>query len=703
MAADYINALYFCDLCRIGFNNLDTCIQHVHRGYKTHVQLRGCFIDFEGLPGSGKAVQMSMLHERLARMGVKCEVYTFPNTNTAKGEMCCKYAKKELNLDVEAAHRLFYEHRLEFDGEIRRKLSMGITVIVKNYWYNGMAYTCAKDKNLKDWVCELEKNIMKPDMCFLMKPRLDASDDVNIDVERLIVYNMLEEFINPKSFESFIDTMILHDPCVRYRCLVTSRCQHDPEYHLFCSTGVQNVQIDYRHLTIGSCDSVVWNYREKYVVSSNSSNLDIHNRLVAPLFLYFYDNAIWTDMIYINDLLSALGIVIGLDKSNKILPEHSVAINRSASGDGVENSSVADYINAKYFCDLCRRGFESEESVRNDHMHKLYQKHFRQRGCFIVFEGVPGSGKSVQMNMLSERLSNMNIKNEVYPFPLKSTATGKLCHKFIQKKLKLGVESAHKLFYAHRLEFDKEIRHKLSMGITIIAKNYSHSGVAYTCSKKRKFEKRALELEENMMRPDICFLLKQEQLVHANVNMFDLYVMMKKLTKPRSFETLADNMIAEIEFRRPNPGHRYRCLINNYKTDIDGRLITNSSGDRKFVTNLKDLTRYSVGGYDTVMWNYREAYDVSTSESDIDTHNKIVGPLFLYFYDNAIWTNLIYKSDLLSALELVIGSEKTSALIIDRSNEVGMNPVDFRYNMNIAISERLVVDQCWKRKYDEMD
>lgn len=101
-------------------------------------------------------------------------------------------------------------------------------------------------------------------------------------------------------------------------------------------------------------------------------------------------------------------------------------------------------------------------------------------GKFIVFEGIDGSGKSTQLNLLLEYLENDGVKVKL----LKQPTSGKI-GKIIRKKLsasEVDNDEMIELFAQDRLEFLQEENGVLDLmkdGYTIICDRGYLSSVAY--------------------------------------------------------------------------------------------------------------------------------------------------------------------------------------------------------------------------------
>ncbi|XP_952400.1 thymidylate kinase, putative [Theileria annulata] len=103
------------------------------------------------------------------------------------------------------------------------------------------------------------------------------------------------------------------------------------------------------------------------------------------------------------------------------------------------------------------------------------------RGKLIVFEGIDRSGKSTQINLLSQKLSEENIKNEVLSFPYKTTPTGKLLREYLRNRDEsIPKQALHLLFSANRWEVMNRIIKLLKSGTHVITDRYAFSGIAYS-------------------------------------------------------------------------------------------------------------------------------------------------------------------------------------------------------------------------------
>ena len=103
-------------------------------------------------------------------------------------------------------------------------------------------------------------------------------------------------------------------------------------------------------------------------------------------------------------------------------------------------------------------------------------------GKFIVFEGIDGSGKSTQIQMLSEKLKQNQIP--VYAtFEPTDSPIGSLIHQIMIGRMKTDNKVIAALFAADRLDHllneVNGIAAKVQQGITVVSDRYYLSSYAY--------------------------------------------------------------------------------------------------------------------------------------------------------------------------------------------------------------------------------
>jgi len=102
-----------------------------------------------------------------------------------------------------------------------------------------------------------------------------------------------------------------------------------------------------------------------------------------------------------------------------------------------------------------------------------------RKGCFIVFEGIDGSGKSEQYRRLTAKL------NEDYSViatrePTKKTEIGNLINRVLYENTKVSEETLALLFAADRVEHTKKkIIPALQKNKIVISDRYVYSSIAY--------------------------------------------------------------------------------------------------------------------------------------------------------------------------------------------------------------------------------
>ena len=106
----------------------------------------------------------------------------------------------------------------------------------------------------------------------------------------------------------------------------------------------------------------------------------------------------------------------------------------------------------------------------------------QNRGKFIVFEGIDGSGKSTQVRMLTDRLNSINIDSYTTMEPTDSPI-GSMIHQIMIGRMKTDNKVIASLFVADRLDHllndVNGILKKIDDGITVVSDRYYFSSYAY--------------------------------------------------------------------------------------------------------------------------------------------------------------------------------------------------------------------------------
>lgn len=158
---------------------------------------RPLFIVFEGLDGSGKSTQISMLKDKLKLTGRKVYVTAEP-TNSATGGLIRDALSNNYKREPSELASLFLTDRISHNVNpvwgIKKALKEGSDVICDRYYYSSFAYQ-SLGTDLK-WLMDMNLNcpqILKPDLCIYLD--VDPEQCKNrVDSER----NHLEIFEEDK-------------------------------------------------------------------------------------------------------------------------------------------------------------------------------------------------------------------------------------------------------------------------------------------------------------------------------------------------------------------------------------------------------------------------------------------------------------------------------------------------------------------------
>lgn len=157
------------------------------------------------------------------------------------------------------------------------------------------------------------------------------------------------------------------------------------------------------------------------------------------------------------------------------------------------------------------------------------------RGMLITIEGIDGSGKGTQAEMLLKRLPEASFPTKLYSFPCyNDTFFGNEIGAYLRGEFgtleQVHPKLASILFAGDRFEKKDEIENDLKNGVNVICDRYIDSNIAHQCAKlpldkRQKFADWLETLEYNvfsMPKPDITFFLD------VPLNISKQMVLMKK-------------------------------------------------------------------------------------------------------------------------------------------------------------------------------
>jgi dTMP kinase len=127
-------------------------------------------------------------------------------------------------------------------------------------------------------------------------------------------------------------------------------------------------------------------------------------------------------------------------------------------------------------------------------------------GLFIVFEGIDGSGKTTQIEMLRDYFMEKGYKVNLTKEPTEDLI-GSILWKYMKSKERsLAPETEALLFAADRIEHGKWISDIQKRGEIVISDRYLHSSLAYQGAAGVELDWIRL-LNNQALKPDIVILL----------------------------------------------------------------------------------------------------------------------------------------------------------------------------------------------------
>ncbi|KAI4170032.1 MAG: hypothetical protein LQ343_005281 [Gyalolechia ehrenbergii] len=123
--------------------------------------LRGGLIVIEGLDRAGKSTQCEKLSQALQQQG---------HRSTPIGQSIDAYLRGESHQEDHAIHLLFSANRWEAARQIKEDIGNGITIIIDRYYYSGIVYSVAKERQdlSLDWATQPDVGLPKPDLCIFL-------------------------------------------------------------------------------------------------------------------------------------------------------------------------------------------------------------------------------------------------------------------------------------------------------------------------------------------------------------------------------------------------------------------------------------------------------------------------------------------------------------------------------------------------------
>ena len=167
-----------------------------------------------------------------------------------------------------------------------------------------------------------------------------------------------------------------------------------------------------------------------------------------------------------------------------------------------------------------------------------------EKGHFITFEGIDGSGKSTQVRLLNERIL-LETGDECYEtFEPSSGPVGSLLRQFLAGRVKTDENTLAALFAADRLDhlFNETdgILEKINRGIHVLCdryvlSNYAYQGTRETMDWLISLNERAL----SVLKPDCHIFIDVTpevalKRIETTRQHKELYETMEKLTKVRA-------------------------------------------------------------------------------------------------------------------------------------------------------------------------
>ncbi len=205
----------------------------------------------------------------------------------------------------------------------------------------------------------------------------------------------------------------------------------------------------------------------------------------------------------------------------------------------------------------------------------------KNRGKFIVFEGIDGSGKSTQMKLLAKKLEEKGIKTRLTLEPTYGLV-GDTLHRILSGKIKADPKVTAALFVADRLDHltnqEDGVLKSLDAGETVICDRYYFSSYAYQSTEvPSEWVIDANKLCAQTLRPDVTLFIDISpqvamERILSNRESIEIYETEEKLTKVRDAYFAAFEKMKTSENVKIINGER---TVDEIAEDIEKYIVEN--------------------------------------------------------------------------------------------------------------------------------
>lgn len=150
--------------------------------------MKGLFVVFEGIAGSGKKTQIRLLEQKLREAGKEILIISFPDFESEIARLTRRRDFDNFTLSL-----LYAADRSLGQERIKSFLEKGGVVLCDRYSYSNLAYQTTNDIPL-EWLLEIEKNTIKPNIVFFIDVPIEMS------IKRLEQLS-LEDFTKKEAFD----------------------------------------------------------------------------------------------------------------------------------------------------------------------------------------------------------------------------------------------------------------------------------------------------------------------------------------------------------------------------------------------------------------------------------------------------------------------------------------------------------------------